>query len=66
MRLVATYHLSVKRMSRSHGQSAPSAAAYRSAARIPDERTGETHDYSRKSGVLRREPVLRRGTPLGP
>jgi ATP-dependent exoDNAse (exonuclease V) alpha subunit len=60
---VAIYHLSVKCMSRSHGQSAPAAAAYRSAARIRDERTGETHDYSRKSGVLHRELVLPEGAP---
>jgi hypothetical protein len=38
MRLVAIYHLRVKCMSRSHGQSAQAAAAYRSAARIRDER----------------------------
>lgn len=60
---MAIYHLSVKCMSRSHGQSAIAAAAYRSAARIRDERTGELHDYSRKGGVLHRELVVPVGAP---
>jgi hypothetical protein len=55
---VAIYHLTVKCMSRSHGQSATASAAYRSAARIRDERTGELHDYTRKGGVLHRELVV--------
>jgi len=50
-------------MSRSHGQSATASAAYRSAARIRDERTGELHDYSRKGGVLHRELVVPAGAP---
>jgi ATP-dependent exoDNAse (exonuclease V) alpha subunit len=60
---VAIYHLSVKCMSRSHGQSATAAAAYRSAAKIRDERTGEVHDYTLKGGVLHRELVLPAGAP---
>jgi ATP-dependent exoDNAse (exonuclease V) alpha subunit len=60
---MAIYHLTVKCMSRSHGQSATAAAAYRSAARIRDERTGELHDYSRKGGVLHRELVVPEGAP---
>jgi ATP-dependent exoDNAse (exonuclease V) alpha subunit len=60
---VAIYHLTVKCMSRSRGQSATASAAYRSAARIHDERTGELHDYSRKSGVLHRELVVPAGAP---
>ncbi|MBS0365500.1 MAG: MobA/MobL family protein [Proteobacteria bacterium] len=50
-------------MSRSRGQSATAAAAYRSAMRIHDERTGELHDYSRKGGVAHRELVLPAGAP---
>jgi ATP-dependent exoDNAse (exonuclease V) alpha subunit len=61
--LVAIYHLTVKCMSRSRGQSATAAAAYRSASRIRDERTGELHDYSRKAGVLHRELVVPQGAP---
>jgi len=60
---MAIYHLSVKCMSRSKGQSATAAAAYRSAERIRDERTGEIHDYGRKGGVLHRELVLPQDSP---
>lgn len=48
---MATYHLSAKTISRSHGRSATAAAAYRSGARIIDERTGVLHDYQRRRGV---------------
>jgi ATP-dependent exoDNAse (exonuclease V) alpha subunit len=60
---VAIYHLTVKCMSRSKGQSATAAAAYRSAEKIRDERTGELHDYSRKGGVLHRELITPEGAP---
>ena len=48
---MATYHLSAKTISRAHGRSATAAAAYRSGARITDERTGVTHDYQRRRGI---------------
>lgn len=48
---MATYHLSAKTISRSHGRSATAAAAYRSGAWIIDERTGVIHDYRRRRGV---------------
>ena len=48
---MATYHLSAKTISRSQGRSATGAAAYRSGARIADERTGVLHDYRRRRGV---------------
>ena len=48
---VALYSASVKPVSRSSGRSATAAAAYRNAERILDERTGEIHDYTRRSGV---------------
>jgi len=48
---VALYSASVKPVSRSSGRSATAAAAYRNAERIIDERTGEIHDYTRRSGV---------------
>ena len=48
---MATYHLSAKTISRSHGRSATGAAAYRTGARIIDERTGVIHDYQRRIGV---------------
>ncbi|MEQ1486780.1 MobQ family relaxase, partial [Methyloglobulus sp.] len=46
-----SYHLSIKTISRSAGRSATAAAAYRTASKIADRRTGEVHDYTRKSGV---------------
>lgn len=48
---MALYSASVKTVSRSSGRSATAAAAYRNAERITDERTGEIHDYTRRSGV---------------
>uniref|UniRef100_UPI00164A076B MobA/MobL family protein n=1 Tax=Escherichia coli TaxID=562 RepID=UPI00164A076B len=48
---MAIYHLSMKIISRNNGYSAVASAAYRSGSLMLDERTGLTHDYTRKSGV---------------
>lgn len=48
---MALYSASVKPISRSGGRSATAAAAYRNAEQITDMRTGEIHDYRRRSGV---------------
>ena len=48
---MAIFHLTVKVHARSTGASAVAAASYRAQERLVDERTGETHDYSRRSGV---------------
>ena len=48
---MASYHLSVKSVSRATGRSAPAAAAYRTATLIENERDGLVHDYTRRSGV---------------
>ena len=48
---MAIYSCSVKAVSRSGGRSATAAAAYRNAEEITDQRTGEVHDYTRRSGV---------------
>lgn len=48
---MASFHLSVKTVSRSTGRSAVAAAAYRQAELLADERTGIEHDYTRKQGV---------------
>lgn len=48
---MAIYSASVKPVSRGVGRSATAAAAYRNAEKIIDERTGEVHDYTRRSGV---------------
>lgn len=60
---MAIFHLSVKAIGRAQGRSATAAAAYRSATRIEDERTGLVHDYSRKGGVLHREIVTPEDAP---
>lgn len=44
-------HATPKQVQRSSGRSSVAAAAYRSATRLHDDRTGETHDYTRKQGV---------------
>lgn len=49
---MAIYHFSVKTISRANGRSATAAAAYRAGEKIHDDRTGETFDYTRKSGIL--------------
>lgn len=48
---MAIYHFTVKNISRGTGRSSTAAAAYRAAAKIYDNRTGETHDYIQKLGV---------------
>ena len=52
---MAIYHLNAKIISRSNGQSATEAAAYRAAEKIYDERTRETFNYTRKKGVYATE-----------
>lgn len=55
---MAIYHLSIKTFSRSKGQSATAAVAYRAGAKIECEQEGRTHDYTRKAGVLHSEIFL--------
>lgn len=49
---MAIYHASLKVFSRLRGHTATGAAAYRAGHRILDERTGTTHDYTRRKGVV--------------
>ncbi|MGP9597424.1 MobA/MobL family protein [Psychrobacter sp. AOP29-E1-4] len=49
---MAIYHATTKPISRSSGRSATASAAYRAGTEIKDERTGLTHDYSKRGGVL--------------
>jgi ATP-dependent exoDNAse (exonuclease V) alpha subunit len=58
---MASYHLSVKSVSRATGRSAPAAAAYRTATRIENERDGLVHDYTRRGGVDARFLVVPEG-----
>jgi len=48
---MANYHQHVKPIQRTKGRSAVAAAAYRSATKLIDKRTGETHDYRSKERV---------------
>ncbi|MBL4571453.1 MAG: MobA/MobL family protein [Gammaproteobacteria bacterium] len=48
---MASYHLSVKTVKRSAGQSATASAAYRSGESIACEREGRVHDYTAKQGI---------------
>lgn len=49
---MAVMFLAVKSLSRRAGQSAVAAAAYRTASRLTDERTGRVADYARRTGVV--------------
>lgn len=49
---MAIVHFSVKSVSRKTGRTAVAASAYRSGERLVDYRTGEIHDYRKRSGVL--------------
>ena len=60
---MAIYHLSFTIIGRSSGRSSTAAAAYRSGTKIHDERTGETHDYIRKKGILFSEILAPENVP---
>lgn len=52
------FRLDIKPVSRAKGQTAPGAAAYRAGERIRNERTGETHNHSRRKDVAHTEIFL--------
>lgn len=52
---MASYRLSASVIKRSTGRSATAAAAYRAGAEVACDRYGETHDYTRRGGVLHSE-----------
>jgi hypothetical protein len=62
---LAIYHLSAKLVHRAKGQSAVAGAAYRSASLLHEERTGITHDHTRKRGVEHAEILAPEGAPPG-
>lgn len=49
------YHLQTKPIKRSSGRSSVAASAYRNGISLTDSRTGLTHDYSRKQGIVASE-----------
>ena len=60
---MAIYHLSVKTFSRSKGQSATAAVAYRAGAKIHCDHERRDHDYSKKRDVLHSEIFLPPNAP---
>lgn len=61
---MASYHCSIKPVSRGAGRSGTAAAAYRAGVCLKDERTGEVHDYTRKQGVEHTELVFPSGVNM--
>ena len=55
---MAIFHCQIKIISRGKGKTATAAAAYRSGTKIVDDEFGETHDYTRKRGVVFSEILL--------
>ncbi|NBX04435.1 MAG: hypothetical protein EBR02_10345, partial [Alphaproteobacteria bacterium] len=62
--VLAIYHFQMKTLSRSSGRSATAAAAYRAGQKIEDARTGQTFDYSKRTGVLLAEVLTPAGQPV--
>ena len=60
---MAIYHLSIKTFSRSKGQSAIAAVAYRAGAKIHCDRERRGHDYSKKRDVIHSEIFLPSNAP---
>lgn len=49
---MAIYHFHAQIISRKDARSSVAAAAYRSGERLVDERTGKTHDFTRKDDII--------------
>ncbi len=60
---MADYRFSAQVIKRSSGRSATAAAAYRASNSIECDRTGLTHDYTRKGGTLHEEIMTPDNTP---
>ncbi|CAG2094469.1 MobA/MobL family protein [Xanthomonas arboricola pv. juglandis] len=60
---MAIYHSRVKTFSRSRGDSAVAAAAYRAGLLLIDHLTGQRHDYRRRSGVVASECLAPQDAP---
>lgn len=54
---MAQYRFSAQVIGRSSGRSSVAAAAYRAGQDLTDERTGLTHDFTRRSGVVSAEII---------
>jgi MobA/MobL family len=60
---MAIYRFSATIISRGKGQSAVAAAAYRAGEQLQDDRYGERHDYTRKTGVEHTEIIVPQNSP---
>ncbi len=54
---MAIYHCSTKTVNRRSGRTAVASMAYRAGEKLEDERTGLTHDFTRKDGVAHTEII---------
>ena len=54
---MAIYHCTTKTVNRSSGRTAVASMAYRAGEKLKDERTGLTHDFTRKDGVAHSEII---------
>ena len=52
---MAIYHCSTKTVNRSSGRTAVASIAYRAGEKLEDKRTGLTHDFTKKDGVVHTE-----------
>lgn len=55
---MAIYHCSCKIISRNTGRTSVGASAYRSGTRLYNEFDGQTHDYTKKGGIVYSEVIL--------
>ena len=60
---MALYHFHVSQVSRGAGQSVVASAAYRAGQKLRDNYYGETHDYTKKGGVIMSEILLPDNAP---
>ncbi|ECL0171664.1 mobilization protein [Listeria monocytogenes] len=61
---MAIYHCSTKTINRSSGRTAVASMAYRAGEKLTDERTGLTHDFTKKEGVVYTEILSKLDTEL--
>lgn len=61
---MSIYHCSIKIISRAGGRSAVASAAYRSGEKLYNEKTGLTHDFTQKGGVIMNEIILPKHAPM--
>lgn len=55
---MALYHFHVEQIKRSEGRTAVASAAYRAGEKLYNLWDGETHDYTKKGGVIYKEIIL--------